>query len=66
LLGLEPCIPDGVVTCSPSIPEAFGSLSVENLPLAGARIDIEAAGTEVKLRGLPAGYRLITEPKRAL
>jgi glycogen debranching enzyme len=66
LLGLEPCIPDGVVTCSPSIPEAFGSLSVENLPLAGARIDIEATGTEAKVRGLPAGYRLITEPKRAL
>jgi glycogen debranching enzyme len=64
LLGLEPRIPDGVVAFAPSIPDAFGSLSVENLPLAGTRIDVDAKGTEVKVRGLPPGCRLITEPKR--
>ena len=64
LLGLEPCIPDSVVTCSPSIPAAYGDLSVENLPLAGARIDIEATGTEVKVSRLPNRYRLNTASSR--
>jgi glycogen debranching enzyme len=60
LLGLEPCVPDGVVTCAPSIPDSFGSLSVENLFLAGARLDIDATGNEAKVRGLPDGCRLVT------
>jgi len=58
LLGLEPCIPDGVVSCSPTIPESFGTLSVENLFLAGVRLDIEASGTTAKVLGLPEGCRL--------
>jgi glycogen debranching enzyme len=60
LLGLEPRIPDGVVSCLPTIPEAFGSLSVENLFLADARLQIEATGTAAKVSGLPTEYRLIT------
>lgn len=63
--GFEPCIPDGVVACSASVPSAFGSLSVENLGLAGERIEIEATGTVVKVRGLPDRYRLITAHERA-
>jgi hypothetical protein len=49
-----------VVTCAPSIPDSFGSLSVENLFLAGARLDIDATGNEAKVRGLPDGCRLVT------
>jgi glycogen debranching enzyme len=61
LLRLEPSIPDGIVACAPSVPEAFGSLSVENLFLAGSRLAIEATGTVAKVQGLPAGWRLTTD-----
>jgi hypothetical protein len=52
LLCFDSRIPDGVVTYAPSIPTAFGRLTVEKSLLAGGRIDIDATGTSVKLRGL--------------
>ncbi len=61
LLRLEPSIPDGVVACAPSVPETFGSLSVENLFLAGSRLAIEATGTVAKVQGLAPGWRLAGE-----
>jgi glycogen debranching enzyme len=62
LLRLEPSVPDGTVDCAPSLPEAFGDLSVENLSLGGSRISIEASGTTVKVSGLPSAWRLNSEP----
>ena len=59
LLRLEPSAPDRVVACSPSIPDSIGSLSVENLFLAGARLAVEATGNIAKVSGLPDGWRLI-------
>jgi len=53
LLRLKPSIPDGEVACAPYIPEAFGSLRVENLLLAGARVSISATGAEASVTGLP-------------
>jgi len=58
LLGLEPCIPGGVVVCPPSIPDPISS-HVENLRLAGARVDIEATASTVKARRLPHGFQPI-------
>ncbi len=58
LLRLEPSIPAGTLSCAPSIPEDFGSISVENLFLADARLSIEAAGTTAKVSGLPDGIKL--------
>jgi glycogen debranching enzyme len=60
LLRLEPSIPDGVVACAPSVPAVFGSLSVDNLFLAGSRLAVEATGTVAKVQGLPTGWRLTT------
>jgi glycogen debranching enzyme len=60
LLQLQPSAPDRVVTCDPRIPDAFGTLSVENLFLAGGRLGIEANGTEAKITGLPEGWQLTT------
>ncbi len=61
LLRLQPSVPDGVLSCAPSIPEPFGSLSVENLLLAGSRLSIEARGSAVEVHGLRSGLRLVTE-----
>ena len=60
LLRLEPSAHDRLVACDPSIPDAFGTLSVENLFLAGARLAIEATGNVAKVSGLPEGWRLTT------
>jgi hypothetical protein len=60
LLQLQPSLPDGTVACAASIPEAFGTLSVENMYLAGARLAIEATGNEVNVSGLPDGVHLVT------
>jgi glycogen debranching enzyme len=60
LLQLQPSAPDRVVTCDPRIPDAFGTLSVENLFLSGGRLGIEANGTEAKITGLPEGWQLTT------
>ncbi|MCU1495946.1 MAG: hypothetical protein JWO62_3710 [Acidimicrobiaceae bacterium] len=61
LLGLEPSVPDGTVGLAPSVPESFGSLTVENLFLAGARLTIEATGNRAKVSGLPGSLRLVEE-----
>lgn len=58
LLHLEPSAHDRAVTCSPTVPNSFGSLSVENLFLAGARLAIEATDEGTKVSGLPEGWRL--------
>jgi glycogen debranching enzyme len=59
LLGLDPCIPDGVVRFAPTVPDSFGSVSVENLFLAGARLEIEVTPTAATVRGLPIGCQLV-------
>ncbi|MHB1583205.1 MAG: amylo-alpha-1,6-glucosidase [Acidimicrobiales bacterium] len=61
LLGLDPSIPDGTLTCSPHVPAAYGDLSVENLYLAQGRISIEAAGEVGKVSGLPEGIELVAD-----
>ncbi|MGH9088447.1 MAG: amylo-alpha-1,6-glucosidase [Acidimicrobiales bacterium] len=58
LLGLEPSIPDGKLTCAPHVPEAYGVLSVENLFLSQGRISIEATGEVAKVSGLTDSIRL--------
>ncbi|MHB1987391.1 MAG: amylo-alpha-1,6-glucosidase [Acidimicrobiales bacterium] len=58
LLGLDPSVPDGLVSCDPAVPAVFGTVSVENLFLAGARLSIEATGNKVQVSGLPDSLRL--------
>jgi len=61
LLNLDVSVPDGVVSCSPSIPGAFGSLSVENMLLGDSRVSVEAHGTKAKVTGLSPALRLTSE-----
>jgi glycogen debranching enzyme len=50
-------LPDGWLPATPSIPDAFGTLSVENLFLAGARLGIEATGTRPRSPGSQRAVR---------
>jgi glycogen debranching enzyme len=59
LLRLRPSVPDGTVACTPSVPAEFGTLTVENLMLGGARVSVKATGATVSLAGLPATLKQV-------
>jgi glycogen debranching enzyme len=61
LLQFNPDVPHGKLQVCPILPERLLPLRVENVPLAGARIEItvESDGT-IDVIGLPAGIRLIS------
>ncbi|HVC24434.1 MAG TPA: glycogen debranching N-terminal domain-containing protein [Acidimicrobiales bacterium] len=61
LLQLDPAIPDGVVWLAPRIPDDIGPLALDNVPLAGSRISIDALGTSARVHGLPSGLRMHAE-----
>ncbi len=53
LLRLDPWCPEGRVWIDPVLPEGFSRLKLENLRLAGNRIDITIENGEVSVDGLP-------------
>lgn len=63
LLGFYPDIPHGQVRLSPMVPERLLPVRLENVPLAGTRVNVtvESDG-RVDVRDLPAGVRLVTVP----
>jgi glycogen debranching enzyme len=65
LLRLEPRIPQGKTWLAPMIPEEIGSLRVEGIPLAGARVDIQVDHGVVEVSGLPSHIELIASPRPA-
>ena len=62
LLRLEPRVPEGALYFAPALPSAIGSVLLENVPLAGARVTIEASGSKASIEPLPAGLTLINQP----
>jgi glycogen debranching enzyme len=63
LLRLDPWVPYGKTWLAPMVPEAIGSLRVEGIPLAGARIDIEVTAGTVRVDGLPEEIELVQRPR---
>ncbi|MHB8220277.1 MAG: amylo-alpha-1,6-glucosidase [Acidimicrobiales bacterium] len=63
LLRLDPWIPYSKTWLAPMVPEAFGSLRVEGIPLAGARVDVEVVDGTVKVDGMPEGIELVRSPR---
>ncbi|WP_242456282.1 glycogen debranching N-terminal domain-containing protein [Mycolicibacterium sp. P1-18] len=66
LLRFDPDVPRGVVRLNPILPSRFLPLSMENVPLAGARVslDVDRDGG-VRAHGLPPGIELDTAPSKA-
>jgi glycogen debranching enzyme len=58
LLGAEPDVPGGGVTLSPRLPEGWGELQLENVPLGGSRVSVRARGRQADVTGLPPRLRL--------
>jgi glycogen debranching enzyme len=63
LLRFDPWVPYGKTWLSPMVPEEFGTVRVEGIPLAGARIDVEVRDGTVQVDGLPDGIELIRSPR---
>ena len=63
LLRFDPWVPYGKTWLAPMVPEQFGPLRVEGIPLAGARVDVEVRNGTVVVEGLPEGIELIRTPR---
>ena len=63
LARFDPCIPDGDLWVAPTFPDALGKISIDRLPLAGARVSIELSGNQVQVSGLPAGITVHESPR---
>ncbi|HUF58777.1 MAG TPA: glycogen debranching N-terminal domain-containing protein [Actinomycetota bacterium] len=55
LLGFEPDVPQGRIDLDPSLPVGSTTLRLTNMPLAGARVEIDVDGAGVEVAGLPSG-----------
>ena len=65
LLRFDPCVPTHDVWLAPALPEKFGHLRVDNLPLAGSRVSIDVSKKHVAVFGLPDDLTLHREPRPA-
>jgi glycogen debranching enzyme len=67
LLRLDPWVPHGKVWIAPALPAEFGSIRLDNLSLAGARVSLDIGDSAItRVVGLPDGLELITEPRSPL
>jgi len=66
MLRFNPDIPHGQIHLCPMVPDRFLPIRLQNVPLAGTRVDISVeADGNVEVGDLPAGVRLVTaRPKR--
>jgi glycogen debranching enzyme len=61
LLRFDPDIPHGKVQLAPMVPDRLLPMRLQNVPLAGTRLDITVeANGGVEVGDLPAGIRLVT------
>lgn len=62
LLRVEPSVPHRRVWLAPALPESFGPLALDGVPLAGTRVSLEVDGNDVRVGGLPEEIEVIREP----
>jgi glycogen debranching enzyme len=63
LLRLDPWVPYGKIWLAPMVPPEIGSLRVEGIPLAGARVNVEVVDRLVRVEGLPKTIEVLEEPR---
>jgi glycogen debranching enzyme len=66
VLRFDPWVPAGVVRCAPVLPAGVGRLRVEEIPLLGGRLSVEADAGGVRVEGLPPGIEVLEQPRRPL
>ena len=63
LLRLDPDRDDMRVYLAPSLPESFGTVRVDHVPVGPERVTIEATGTRAEIHDLPSDVELVSAPK---
>jgi glycogen debranching enzyme len=63
MLRLDPCVPAGGLWLDPVLPDGFGHLRMQSVPLAGARVSITVENNKVAVTGLPRTLHLHREPR---
>lgn len=59
LLRFQPSLPHRRLRISPALPKSFGALQIDDVPLGGSRISIQAKETKVRVGHLPTDIELI-------
>lgn len=59
LLRVAPSLPDQLLCIGPALPESFGELVIDNVPVGEGSAKIEAKGENVQVYDLPDGVELI-------
>lgn len=57
-LGLDPDVPNRHITAVPQLPSEWGKVTMTNLRLGGATIDVEAENETLTIHGLPDDWQL--------
>ncbi len=66
LLRIDPWIPRGQIWVYPSLPDSFGSLRIDNLPVGGSRVTINVGDAGVSVTGLPDSVELVSQPRQPM
>jgi glycogen debranching enzyme len=66
LLGLDPCMPDGLVSLSPALPPGMERLEVHGIPLGDGALSVRAGADGVAILGAPPGATVTLRPARAV
>ena len=66
LLRFDPWVPQRKVWLAPELPEAFGRLRVERIPLAGGRVSIEVDDGTTRIDGLAPEVEVIDVPRHPM
>jgi glycogen debranching enzyme len=67
LLRFDPWVPFGQVWLAPALPERFLPLELDQVALAGARVDLDVRpGNVVSVTGMPPAVRLVEQPRSPL
>ena len=62
LLGLEPSVPEGLVTLSPALPQGMESLEVRGVPLGGGALSVRVGPGGVAILESPPGVTVNLRP----
>ncbi|WP_433272362.1 amylo-alpha-1,6-glucosidase [Actinosynnema sp. CS-041913] len=62
LLRVQPYAPGRRVWLAPVLPESFGPIALDGVPMVGARVSMEIDGDDVRVSGLPEDVELILGP----
>jgi glycogen debranching enzyme len=65
LLRFEPDIRRSLLHLAPAVPEWIGTLGLERVPIMGGHLGLEIEGEDVRVREVPRGLQIVSDPRLA-